>query len=290
MMSEVVSESVLEAVAAEARSHASAERPRPTAVAPVDVRRVVVATGAVVAVAAGIALNISVLPDRGVVSALVAVVLGLMVVPLVASPIEWFVHRFVYHAPVVRGLSAIFVVHTAHHHAYFPTWRYVTTGPARRLAIRRRGPDIHRRAARNAGVRLAHFAWYMSFGAVLIWLPAWLVTGNLWFLGGIVVSSVAVSNLFIVVHDTIHRPGSHRVVEAQPWFAFLDRHHFIHHVDLGCNLNFLLPLADLLFGTLRTELTPGEVLQHGTLQSAKAVLVGEGERARSEAVRARGVG
>ena len=282
MMSEVVSESVLEAVAAEARAHASAERPRPTAVAPVDVRRVVVAAGAVAAVAAGIALNVSVLPDRGVMSALVAVLLGLVVVPLVASPIEWFVHRFVYHAPVVRGLAAIFVVHTAHHHAYFPTWRYVTTGPARRLAIRRRGPDIHRRATRNAGVRLAHFSWYMSFGAVLIWLPAWLVTRNAWFLAGIVVSSAVVSNLFIVVHDTIHRPGSHRVVEAQPWFAFLDRHHYVHHVDLGCNLNFLLPLADLLFGTLRTELTPEEVSQHGTLQSAKAVLVGEGERARSE--------
>lgn len=282
MMSEVVSESVLEAVAAEARAHATGVRARPAPVAPVDARRVVVATGAVVAVAAGITLNVSVLPGGGAVSALVAALLGVLVVPLVASPIEWYVHRFVYHAPVVRGLAAIFVVHTAHHHSYFPTWRYVTAGPARRLSIRRRGTDVHRRAARNAGVRLAHFAWYMSFGAVLIWLPAWLVTRNAWFLAGIVVSSAVVSNLFIVVHDTIHRPGSHRVVEAQPWFAFLDRHHYVHHVDLGCNLNFLLPLADLLFGTLRTELTPEEVSQHGTLQSAKAVLVGEGERARSE--------
>lgn len=33
------------------------------------------------------------------------------------------------------------------------------------------------------------------------------------------------------------------MVEAQPWFAFLDRHHYIHHVDLGANLNFLLPLG-----------------------------------------------
>jgi len=89
-----------------------------------------------------------------------------------------------------------------------------------------------------------------------------------------------VSNLFIVVHDTIHRPGSHRVVEAQPWFAFLDRHHFVHHVDLGCNLNFLLPLADLLFGTLRTGLSDDEVARHGSLETAKAVPVGEGERVR----------
>jgi len=280
MLSEVVSESVLETVATEAHARGVATRAHPAPVAPVDVRRVVVATGAVAAVIAGIMLNVSVLPDDGVLPALVAVLLGLVLVPLAASPIEWFVHRFVYHQPVVRGLAAIFVVHTAHHYSYFPTWRYVTAGPARRLSIRRRGPDVHLRALRNAGVRLAHFGWYMSFGVVFIWLPAWLVTGNVWFLGGVVTSSAVVSNLFIVVHDTIHRPGSHRVVEAQPWFAFLDRHHFVHHVDLGCNLNFLLPLADLLFGTLRTGLSDDEVARHGSLETAKAVPVGEGERVR----------
>jgi sterol desaturase/sphingolipid hydroxylase (fatty acid hydroxylase superfamily) len=88
-----------------------------------------------------------------------------------------------------------------------------------------------------------------------------------------------VSNLFIVVHDTIHRPGSHRIVEAQPWFRFLDNHHYIHHVSLGENLNFLLPLADLLFGTLRTQLTAEELRTHGSLQRAKMLRVGEGEPA-----------
>ncbi len=71
------------------------------------------------------------------------------------------------------------------------------------------------------------------------------------------------------------------MVEAQPWFAFLDRHHYIHHVALGANLNFLLPLADLLFGTLRTELTAEELELHGPLELAKARPVGEGERARA---------
>jgi hypothetical protein len=93
-----------------------------------------------------------------------------------------------------------------------------------------------------------------------------------------------VSNLFIVVHDTIHRPGSHRLVEAQPWFGFLDRHHFVHHVDLGANLNFLLPLADLLFGSLRTQMTQEEIDRHGTLADAKSRPIGEGERARTAVV------
>jgi sterol desaturase/sphingolipid hydroxylase (fatty acid hydroxylase superfamily) len=121
----------------------------------------------------------------------------------------------------------------------------------------------------------------MAIGVLVMWLPGWAITHNVAFLVGMIVSSIIVSNLFIVVHDTIHRPRSHRIVEAQPWFPFLDRHHYIHHVDLGANLNFLLPLADLLFGSLRTELTAGEIARHGTLAEAKGRPLGEGERAKT---------
>ena len=73
-----------------------------------------------------------------------------------------------------------------------------------------------------------------------------------------------------------------RIIEAQPWYAFLDRHHYVHHVDMGANLNFLLPLADWLYGTLRTTLTEDELARHGSLEEAKAVKVGAGGRARLE--------
>jgi len=255
----------------------TAARPRP--VGPVSRIRLTAGTVAVAGVVTGVMLAVDRLSD-GPWEQVVAFVLGLAVIPLIASPIEWFVHRFVYHEEVLRPLGAIFVVHTAHHYAFFPTWRYVTSGPARRLAIRRRGSDVHATPAGNARVRLAHFSWYMAIGAVLVWTPAWLMTRNVAFLAGLVVSSAVVSNLFIVVHDTIHRPGSHRMMEAQPWFPFLDRHHYIHHVDLGANLNFLLPLADLLFGTLRRHLTPEELAGHGPLEAAKARPIGQGERAR----------
>lgn len=259
-------------------------RATPSPVESVDGRRVVLATIVVAALAIGMIWIVRLLPDAGAMSGLLAAALGLLVVPLAASPLEWFVHRFVYHQAVFQPLGAIFTVHTAHHYAYFPTWRYTTGGPARRLSIRRRTPDIHRSAVRNVGVRLAHFSWYMIIGAVVVWLPSWLLTHDIRFMVGVIVSSVMVSNLFIVVHDTIHRPGSHRVVEAQPWFAFLDRHHYIHHVALGSNLNFLLPLADLLFGSLRTELTKDELDRHGSLDAAKGQPVGEGERARAATV------
>jgi hypothetical protein len=250
-------------------------------VGPVDARRVVAATSAIAVIVFALMWAVRLLPSSGAGSAAVAFTVGLVVIPLVASPAEWFVHRYVYHEAKVPPLATIFVVHTAHHFSYFPTWRYVTGGPARRLAVRKRSPEAHESAVRNAGVRLAHFSWYMAIGAVLVWLPAWLLTQRVAFLVGIVVSCAIVSNLFIVVHDTIHRPRSHRLVEAQPWYPFLENHHYVHHIDLGANLNFLLPLADLLFGTLRTSLTPEELADHGTLEAAKSRPTGTGERARA---------
>ncbi|HEX9032968.1 MAG TPA: hypothetical protein VF834_14105 [Streptosporangiaceae bacterium] len=256
-------------------------RPVPGSVESVDRRRVLIGTGVVIVVALAVVWLVRLLPTSGAAPVALAVVLGLLVLPVIASPVEWFVHRFVYHEAVIRPLTAIYMVHTVHHYTYFPTWRYVTAGPARRLSITNRAPKALVSRLRNAGVRLAHFSFYMALGAVLIWLPAWFLTRDVPFLVGIVAASVVVSNLFIVVHDTIHRPGSHRIVEAQPWFAFLDRHHYIHHVALGTNLNFLLPLADVLFGTLRRELTPEELAEHGPLERAKATSAGQGEKARA---------
>jgi hypothetical protein len=245
----------------------------------VDWVRVAAGTLGVVVVATGVMVLVARL-SGSLMAQVVGFTLGLALAPVMASPIEWFGHRFVYHEEVFRPLGAIFVVHSAHHHAFFPTWRYTTCGPARRLALRRR-PDIHLAPARNAGVRLTHFSGFMATGAVFIWVPAWLATRDVAFLVGLVISSAVVSNLFVVVHDVVHRPGSHRIVEAQPWYPFLDRHHYIHHVDLGANLNFLLPLGDWLFGTLRRTLTPEELASHGSLEAARARPVGQGERARA---------
>lgn len=258
----------------------SSRRALPAPVRPVNRWRVGAATVLIVGVAAAFVAGAAVLGDATTATAVVSVVLGLVVVPLVASPLEWLVHRWVYHVAVVPALRPINKVHVAHHVTYFPTWRYVTSGPPKRLAISAGAPQVHESRWANLRVQAAHFAWYMGIGAVAIWLPAWLATGNVAFLAGVVVSSAVVSHLFIAVHDTIHRPGSHRLIEAQPWYAFLDRHHYVHHVDMGANLNFLLPLADWCFGTLRTQLTAEEEAAHGTLAAAKANPVGEGEAAR----------
>jgi hypothetical protein len=207
---------------------------------------------------------------------------GLCLTPLLASPYEWLVHRYIYHRHVVPGLGRIYTIHHhSHHYVFFPTWRYVTSGPPRRIPISGDGTTTASTGhVENALTRLAHFGFYFVLGLVLIIAPAWLATRHVVFVLGGVTALAVISNLFVTVHDTIHRPGSHRLIEAQPWFSFLDNHHYIHHVDTEANVNFLLPLADWLFGTLRRTLTDEELAVHGSMAEAKARPVGVGEPAR----------
>jgi hypothetical protein len=218
-----------------------------------------------------------------------AFLLGLALMPMMASPIEWLVHRYVYHRVALPALRPLFEVHhRVHHYVYFPTWRYVTGGEPRRIPVFSGDHDqVHTGALANALVRLSHFTFYMLLAAVTVWLPTWLVARSVPLLVGTIAASVVVSDLMVTVHDTIHRPSAHRWMERQHWFQLLDRHHYIHHVDTEANVNFLLPLADWLFGTLRTSMTAEELARHGTWEDAKAIPIGQGEPAR-EAVRAHG--
>jgi hypothetical protein len=227
---------------------------------------------------------VRVLPHDAIATVL-AFVAGLFVTPIIASPIEWLVHRYVYHRSF-SVLRRIYAVHLAHHHLYFPTWRYVTGGPARRIPIFDKGVGVPKISRwQNAVTYFAHFVFYMTLGASLIWLPAWLGSQSVPFLVGAIAGTVIISNLFITVHDAIHRPGSHSLMEKQAWFRFLDEHHYIHHVDTEANVNFLLPLGDWLFGTLRRTLTKEELAKHGSREAAKSFVIGEGEPANATSMK-----
>lgn len=254
-------------------------RPKPSPVDPANRTRIILWTLVILVISFFVMAWVANTNRDSFPKGLMVFAIGVAIIPFLASPIEWLVHRFVYHQPVIKSLSRIYSVHTAHHYAYFPTWRYITGGTARRLPLRSDESDISDDPITNAVIRVLHFSWYMAFGIVFMWIPGWFITRDGVFLAGLITGSVLLSNLFIVVHDTIHRPGSHRILEAQPWFPFLDNHHYIHHVALGSNLNFLLPLGDLLFGTLRLRLTEEELRAHGSLARAKLLRVGEGERA-----------
>ena len=55
------------------------------------------------------------------------------------------------------------------------------------------------------------------------------------------------------LHYLMHKP-TFPFVERSRYFQFIKRHHRIHHVYMNRNLNVLLPLADLMLGTLVTEM------------------------------------
>jgi len=96
-----------------------------------------------------------------------------------------------------------------------------------------------------------------SLGGQLFW-GTWLCARNSWFTAAAGLTSAVLIFLFIRIHDAVHYPGASSL-ERLRWFWFLDRHDYIHHVDNSANTNFLLPLGDLLMGTLRRELTPLEL-------------------------------
>ena len=66
----------------------------------------------------------------------------------------------------------------------------------------------------------------------------------------------------------VRRWPAGRWMERRFWFKFLNRHHYIHHVDTECNVNFLLPLGDLLCGTLRTQLSESELSRWPSFEEA----------------------
>jgi len=248
--------------------------------------RVAVVAPLMVAACAALIAVVGLLPDS-LLGGAAAVGAGLVLSVVAASLLEWLVHRYVYHRRIVPLLGRICRIHHGHHFAIFPIWRYVTHGPPRRHPILDRSIErLHPRGWRNVQTKLAHFAFYMVGGSVCVWLPAWLATGNVVFLATIIVCNVVVADLFVRVHDAIHYPERNRWMQSLGWFRFLDRHHYIHHVDTEANVNFLLPLADWLLGTLRRTLTADELAHHGSLEEAKAHPVGESEPAR-EVVRPR---
>jgi hypothetical protein len=215
-----------------------------------------------------------------------AVALGAAVTLVVCSVVEWLVHRHVYHRGRLRVLARVRDIHhRVHHHVFFPTWRYVTSGPPRRIPLRGNPEAAVTTPWANAAIGLVHSGFYLGLASILVVTPLWLLSRRPAFLAGSVAATLVVCDLMVRVHDVIHRPGSHPRVERQPWFAFLDRHHFIHHVDTDANVNFLLPLSDLVAGTLRTALTAEEVRAHGTLAQAKGSAIGQGEPAREAARR-----
>ena len=208
----------------------------------------------------------------------VSVCLGIVSAGLLASLGEWAVHRYTMHT---RWRNRILNVpytlhHVAHHwHEYTPD-RFTHDGPVKYHPTHDPNALCESNAARS-WVAVQQFVYYSFFALFFLFIPAWLITGNLYFMVGLVPPIPVVCMMFVHVHNVTHHPG-HRLIERFGWFHFLKHHHYIHHIDNGSNVNFLLPLCDLLFGTLRTRLEPIETERWGTFEEAllRVVPVAEG--------------
>jgi len=178
---------------------------------------------------------------------------------LVATIVEWAVHRYAMHKsqhiPLFRIATELH--HKAHHWVHYPPTRYVNPEPINRPSvIATDKKELCQTTFTRVLTTTSHAAFYTLFTAPII-VIAWMVTANIWFTATMGTGAAVFIYLFIRVHDAVHHPGESRL-EHFKWFWFLDHHHYIHHIDNDANTNFLLPLGDLLMGTLRLELTEEE--------------------------------
>ncbi len=198
---------------------------------------------------------------------------------LLGSIGEWLVHRYLMHRrwrwPL---LTAIFELHhRGHHHIHFTPDRYVHAGAINYIPVYPPRPaELCTSGTSRALSMLAQLGLYLVIALVGVGAPTALVTRNTAFTAVLGAGTLVLCYLFVRVHDVVHYPGQ-RWMERRALFRFLDRHHYIHHIDTAANTNFLLPLGDLLFGTLRQELTPAELARWPSYEAARERLVNESE-------------
>ena len=227
--------------------------------------RVVAGTAAVGAWCAGLIALVASFPHPAV---------ALVAAPLYCTPLvslfEWYTHGILYHHKL-PGMERILAIHVGGHHlSLFPPKRYFRQGPY--SFMRFRDPVMPWRMSDNLLDSLltsgSQSALHFVIGIVPILLPAWFATGNALFFGAVIATLAFWSILLSWVHGCIHNPQG-RWVEKMGWFMWLDRHHYVHHVDMTANINFLLPVCDFLMGTRKPAMTAEEAAANPSFAEAK---------------------
>lgn len=145
---------------------------------------------------------------------------------------EWAFHRYAFHTP--RLSRALFRAHTLVHHQIY-----------------KGGPSYHSHDDHPEHVPMNWWALPAMLG---IQMPAFLALQ--WATGlpvvwGCVLAVCVYFGIYESIHWAMHVPRAARVLARVPAYRYLDAHHRTHHKHLLSNLNVVLPLADLVLGTLR---------------------------------------
>jgi thiol-disulfide isomerase/thioredoxin len=159
--------------------------------------------------------------------------LGLIVGIVSASFFEWILHRYLMHRKV-RIFDYPFQKHALVHHRVFKA-------------------DESYHLLREEDKRTVPMAWWN--GPVLIAVSQIPFVALAFFVGGLpLVCGTCLSialyyGAYEYLHWCMHIPRN-RKVERNGIFFRLNGHHLLHHRYTNRNFNVVLPLADLLFGTL----------------------------------------
>lgn len=146
---------------------------------------------------------------------------------------EWTLHRFVMHRPI-GGFDYAFKAHAViHHHVFKADHTYHLINEKDKKTI--------------------PMAWWN--GPVLVFLTvvpfiiaSWL-TGHWSILAGAAVASACYYGAYEYMHWCMHLPKKRNIERSGIYFR-LNGHHLLHHRYMHKNFNVVLPLADLILGTL----------------------------------------
>jgi len=160
-------------------------------------------------------------------------IVGLLCAVAYCSFFEWALHRYVMHRPVGR-FRYPYESHALVHHRVFradETYHLVDKKDARTIPM----------------------AWWngpalVAIGSTPFLAAAWCL-GQWGLLAGAAAGTAAYYAAYEYIHWCMHLPKQ-RTVERSGIFFRLNGHHLLHHRYMAKNFNVVLPLADLLLGTL----------------------------------------
>jgi hypothetical protein len=150
-----------------------------------------------------------------------------------ASIFEWALHRYVMHRRIAI-FDYPFERHALVHHRVFKA-------------------DQTYHLMREHDRHTVPMAWWNGPALIVVGQIPFIILAA--FVGGVplVWGSFLASALYYAtyeyLHWCMHIPGKRRVERSGVFFR-LNGHHLLHHRYMNRNFNVVLPLADLLFGTL----------------------------------------
>lgn len=153
---------------------------------------------------------------------------------LLGSIIEWIIHKYFMHTTL--WLPVAVERHAVKHHSE-------RRAPGKFTAAEDELQEYH--LFETSAMPLVWMLHFPIFGLVYLgWGP--------WASFGCALGTAAYVLSYELLHWYIHCPDKFWFKNAA-WFRFLSEHHRRHHHRSRINYNVVLPLADLLFGTMSFE-------------------------------------